>query len=93
MVSPGRTPLMVRVWPTWMEYSDITEAGTLLAGLFAPPLPQAEAPSTPTASNAAYARRFMSGKRTALSGERHAFVPEQTRLGQYSGMSSDANPR
>jgi hypothetical protein len=61
MVSPGRTWLKVRVWPTWMEYSDITATGTLLAAVFAPPLPQAEVPSTPTASIAAHASRFTSG--------------------------------
>jgi hypothetical protein len=53
MVSPGRARLNARVWPTWMEYSDITATGTLLAALFAPPLPQAEVASTPTTSTVA----------------------------------------
>lgn len=61
MVSPGRTRLKVRVWPTCMEYADITATGTLLAALLAPPLPHPEVPSTPTTSIDAHARRFMSG--------------------------------
>ena len=61
MVSPGRTWLKVRVWPTWIEYSEITATRTLLAALFAPPLPQAEVPSTETTSNAAYGRSFIVG--------------------------------